>query len=44
LQLGPRLRDATELEERRCRLEDQADEKADEQLTAVIIDNGRYGQ
>jgi hypothetical protein len=38
LQLGPRLREATELQQRLSRLKDQADENQ----TAVIIDNGRY--
>ncbi|HWB08694.1 MAG TPA: hypothetical protein VG826_05705 [Pirellulales bacterium] len=40
LELGPRLREATELEERMSRLEDQADEHINGTPTPVIIDNG----
>jgi hypothetical protein len=44
LELGPRLRE-TELEERVSRLEEKADEKTDENPTAVIIDNNPwYGE
>jgi hypothetical protein len=43
LELGPRLRESTELEERVSRLEDQADERTDDTPAAVIIDNGWYG-
>jgi hypothetical protein len=44
LQLGPRLREETELEERLCRLEDDADEGTDREPTPVVIDNGWYGE
>jgi hypothetical protein len=44
LQLGPRLREETEFEERLCRFEDEAAERADEKPRAVIIDNGWYGE
>jgi transposase-like protein len=44
LQLGSRLREETELAERRGRLEDDADERADRKPAAVIIDNGWYGE
>jgi hypothetical protein len=41
LELGPRLREATEVRERISRLEDEADERANEKPTAVLIDHGR---
>jgi putative ubiquitin-RnfH superfamily antitoxin RatB of RatAB toxin-antitoxin module len=44
LQLGPRLREATELEERLCRLDEETDERANREPAAVVIDNGCYGE
>ncbi|HWB11193.1 MAG TPA: helix-turn-helix domain-containing protein [Pirellulales bacterium] len=41
LELGPQLRESTELEERMSRLEDRADEPTDGTPTPVIADNGR---
>jgi Skp family chaperone for outer membrane proteins len=43
LQLGPWLREATELQERQSRLQDEADERADRE-PAAVIDNGWYGE
>ncbi|HWB11447.1 MAG TPA: hypothetical protein VG826_19610 [Pirellulales bacterium] len=43
LELGPRLREATELEERMSRLEDRADEEPRGNHTPDIINNGWYG-
>ncbi|HWB08225.1 MAG TPA: hypothetical protein VG826_03330 [Pirellulales bacterium] len=44
LELGPRLRESTELDERLTRLEEAADERPRRNLTPVIIDNGWYGE
>jgi hypothetical protein len=48
LELGPRLREATEVDERITRLEAEADqrdaERADGKQKPVIIDNGWYGE
>jgi hypothetical protein len=46
LELGPRLREATEVDERITRLEDEADkrDKTKAKQRVVIIDNGWYGE
>ncbi|HWB07968.1 MAG TPA: hypothetical protein VG826_01900 [Pirellulales bacterium] len=44
LELGPRLRESTELDERLTRLEEKADEEPRRSPTPVIIDNGWYGE
>ncbi|HWB13030.1 MAG TPA: hypothetical protein VG826_27640 [Pirellulales bacterium] len=44
LELGPRLRESTELDERLTRLEEKADEEPRWNQTPVIIDNGWYGE
>ncbi|HWB09983.1 MAG TPA: hypothetical protein VG826_12195 [Pirellulales bacterium] len=44
LELGPRLRESIELDERLTRLEEKADEEPRWNQTPVIIDNGWYGE
>ncbi|HWB11012.1 MAG TPA: hypothetical protein VG826_17420 [Pirellulales bacterium] len=44
LELGPRLRESTELEERMSRLEGRADEQTNGTPTPVIVDNEWYGE